>query len=282
MAEGSASTCSDYERMARAIAYIAERVGEQPGLEEVAAHVHLSPFHFQRLFARWVGTTPKRFLQVLTLERAKRLLAEAQPLLAVSEEIGFSSSSRLYDHFVQLEAMTPGEYRSGGAGLTIGYGLHGTPFGTALLGLTPRGLCFLEFVDGEHDAAVAQLHGRWPRAAWVPDQAATAAVIGQIFGPAPAVKRPLPLHIAGTNFQINVWKALLRIPAGVVASYGQVAAAIGRPGAARAVGAAVGANPVAFLIPCHRVIRETGELGGYRWGIARKQVLHSWEAAHYS
>ncbi len=283
MDEVQRSAAADYERIARAIAFIARRVGEQPTLEAVADHVHLSPFHFQRLFCRWAGTTPKRFLQVLTVERAKGLLDASRPLLAVAEELGLSSSSRLYDHFVQLEAMTPGEYRAGGAGLAIEYGLHATPFGEALVGLTPRGVCSFEFIDGAGAAqAIARLQARWPRAAWVSAQAATAAVVERLFGAEPKAAGPLSLHVAGTNFQLSVWKALLRIPPGTVASYGQVAAALGRPRAARAVGAAVGANPVAFLIPCHRVIRETGELGGYRWGVARKQAMHCWEAARGS
>lgn len=269
----------DYERIARAIAFIAERVGEQPTLEAVAAHVHLSPFHFQRLFCRWAGTSPKRFLQVLTVERAKGLLEASRSLLEVSEELGLSSSSRLYDHFVHLEAMTPGEYRGGGLGLVIDYGFHATPFGWALLGLTPRGVCCLDFFEGPASLAAAGLRARWPQAVCRSAPEVTQAVVDRLFGSPAAGAVPLALHVGGTNFQVSVWKALLRIPPGNVASYRQVAEAIGRPGAARAVGAAVGANPVAVLIPCHRVIRETGELGGYRWGIARKSALHCWEVA---
>lgn len=271
---------TDYDRIAKAIAFIADRVENQPTLDEVAAHLHLSSFHFQRLFCRWAGVTPKRFLQVLTVERAKRLLREAQPLLAVSGSLGLSSASRLYDHFVQLEAVTPGEFRTRGAGLLIRFAVHETPFGPAFVAMTPRGICHLAFVDGGGiDGELSALRGQWPLAELREDGRPSQAVIGALFG-APDDRQarwPISLHVSGTNFQVSVWKALLNIAPATVASYTQVAAAVGRPKAARAVGQAVGANPVALLIPCHRVIRESGELGGYHWGDTRKLAIQAWE-----
>ena len=273
---------TDYDRIAKAIAFIADRVENQPSLEEIAAHLHLSPFHFQRLFCRWAGVTPKRFLQVLTVERAKHLLREAQPLLAVSDALGLSSGSRLYDHFVQLEAVTPGEFRTRGAGLLIRHAVHETPFGAAFVAMTPRGICHLAFVDGGGiEGELSRLRAQWPLAELREDGRASQAVIAAMFGPPGNrdPRLPISLHVSGTNFQVSVWKALLNIAPATVASYAQVAAAVGRPKAARAVGQAVGANPVALLIPCHRVIRENGELGGYHWGNPRKQAIQAWELA---
>jgi AraC family transcriptional regulator of adaptative response/methylated-DNA-[protein]-cysteine methyltransferase len=273
---------SDYERIAQAISFINSRVDRQPTLNEIAAHVHLSPFHFQRLFSRWAGVTPKRFLQVLTLERAKQLLSESMPLLEISDSVGLSSGSRLYDHFVQLEAVTPGEYKTGGIGLTIEYGVHGTPFGNVFIAITPKGVCKLAFLqDDEIDEHLAELCKTWPYAEMHANRQSTLEVIDAMFGGEIRSNRPLSLHVSGTNFQASVWKALLAIPPGTVASYAQVAAAIGHPNAARAVGLAVGANPVAFLIPCHRVIRQSGKIGGYHWGETRKHAIHAWEAARY-
>jgi len=271
---------SDYERIARAISFIVLRVNSQPTLEEIAAHLHMSLFHFQRLFRRWAGVTPKRFLQVLTLERAKQLLGESKPLLDISDSLGLSSGSRLYDHFVQLEAVTPGEYKTGGVGVTIEYAIHDTPFGKALIAVTPRGICRLEFLDDSAiDAHRMRLSNQWPQAVLHENAQRTSAIMSAIFGNEEPLDRPLSLHVSGTNFQISVWKALLQIPPATVASYTQVAAAIGRPRSARAVGLAVGANPAAFLIPCHRVIRQCGKLGGYHWGETRKHAIHAWETA---
>ena len=271
---------SDYDRIAEAISFISSRVSSQPTLNEIAAHVHLSPFHFQRLFCRWAGVTPKRFLQVLTLEHAKKLLNESRPILEVSNSLGLSSSSRLYDHFVQLEAMTPGEFKMGGFGLTIDYGVHGTPFGDAFIAATSRGICdlgFVEYMDiNEHLAGLKQ---KWPHAEFRNLPEVTLPMMERIFKKGMAIERPLSLHVSGTNFQINVWKALLAIPPGTVASYTQVANALGRPRSARAVGHAIGANPVAFLIPCHRVIQQSGKLGGYHWGETRKHAMLALEAA---
>lgn len=290
---------TDYDRIARAIEFIAGRVDRQPTLQEIADHLHLSPFHFQRLFSRWVGVTPKRFLQVLTVERAKGLLDESHSLLEVSHALGLSSGSRLYDHFVQLEAVTPGEFKARGKGLIIEYGMQETPFGPAFIATTPKGICTFAFLNepglndsgmnesGSDESGVAShladLRHQWPQAEIRENQEKTRAVVHALFAkPVPDGRQsPISLHVSGTNFQISVWKGLLRIPPATVTSYAQLAQAIGRPGAARAVGQAVGANPVALLIPCHRVIRQNGQLGGYHWGETRKQAIHVWESARH-
>ena len=273
---------SDYARIADAIRFIASQVERQPTLDEIAAHVHLSPFHFQRLFSRWAGVTPKRYLQVLTLERAKALLQESRPLLEVADTLGLSSGSRLYDHFVQLEAVTPGEYKQRGAGLVIDHGVHDTPFGQAFVALTPRGVCNFSFLDGKApEAPLATLAQHWPAATLQEAPSRTQGVITTMFDGSKAPDRPISLHVSGTNFQISVWRALLQIPPAKVVSYAQVASAVGNPKAVRAVGLAVGANPVALMIPCHRVIQQNGKLGGYHWGETRKQAIHAWEAARY-
>ncbi|EIS3738668.1 methylated-DNA--[protein]-cysteine S-methyltransferase [Aeromonas hydrophila] len=273
---------SDYARIADAIRFIASQVARQPTLDEIAAHVHLSPFHFQRLFSRWAGVTPKRYLQVLTLERAKALLQESRPLLEVADTLGLSSGSRLYDHFVQLEAVTPGEYKQRGAGLVIDHGVHDTPFGQAFVALTPRGICNFSFLDDQApQTPLTALAQSWPEAELREEPSRTMGVIHTMFDGSKAPDRPISLHVSGTNFQISVWRALLQIPPAKVVSYAQVASAVGNPKAARAVGLAVGANPIALMIPCHRVIQQNGKLGGYHWGETRKQAIHAWEAARY-
>lgn len=275
---------TDYDRIASAIDFIASRVDSQPTLKEIAAHVHLSQYHFQRLFCRWAGVTPKRFLQVLTLERAKQLLTESRPILEVSGSLGLSSGSRLYDHFIHLEAVTPGEYKRRGEGLTIEYAVHDTPFGKAFIATTPKGICNFSFVDSaDADDDLADLQRRWPRAVVQENRNRTLAVVRAMFGAQIELNQsaPISLHVSGTNFQVSVWKALLQIPPATVASYSQVATVVGHPKSARAVGLAVGANPVAFLIPCHRVIQQSGKLGGYHWGETRKQAIHAWESARY-
>lgn len=271
---------SDYDRIERAMAYMVDKAAEQPGLAEIAAHIHLSPFHFQRLFCRWAGTTPKRFLQVLTLERGKKLLDESRSLLDVSHELGLSGSSRLHDHFVQIEAVTPGEYKNRGKQVNIAYGLHITPLGPMFVAVTPRGVCRAEFVDSNSvDALVDDLHNAWPLSSITESIPATRHAIDAFFGTKVAPGHgPLSLHVAGTNFQLAVWRALLKIPAGALASYAQVAKSLGAPKAARAVGNAIGANPVALLIPCHRVIQQSGALGGYRWGPTKKLMAQTWES----
>jgi AraC family transcriptional regulator of adaptative response/methylated-DNA-[protein]-cysteine methyltransferase len=270
---------SDYERVASAIEYIVANAATQPGLAEVAAQANLSPYHFQRLFSRWAGLTPKRFLQVMTVERAKRLLTETRlSLLETSESVGFSSPSRLHDHFVQLEAVTPGEFRRRGADLEIRYGHADSPFGPAFVAATRRGIAALAFVDEEPDAFDRMVSGA-PLAAFVEDDDQARRLAGRVFGRDRDRRSPISVHVRGTNFQVAVWRALLAVPPGHLVSYGDVARAIGRPEAVRAVGTAVGANPCAFLIPCHRVIRESGEIGGYRWGLTRKRAINAWEAA---
>lgn len=271
---------SDYDRITQAITFITQQVNNQPSLQEIAAHCHISESHFQRLFSRWTGVSPKRFLQALTVERAKQLLHESKTLLEVSDEIGLSSSSRLYDHFVHLEAVTPGEYKSQGAGLLIEYGIHETPFGLAFVAITPRGMCKLSFLDYSRlDQQLFELATTWPEAALAENNQSTGLAIESLFHFNKLPDQPLSLHVSGTNFQIHVWKALLQIPPATVTSYKQLAIHLGNPGAARAVGQAVGANPVAFFIPCHRVIQQSGYLGGYHWGTVRKHAMHAWETA---
>ena len=270
----------DYQRIAQAIRFLEENFRRQPGLDEVAEAVSLSPFHFQRLFSEWAGISPKRFVQFLTADFLKARLAAAGSLAEAAEDAGLSAPSRLHDLFVTLEAATPQEYRTGGAGLRIGYGVHPTPFGPALLAATARGLCGLHLLDASQPdagAALAEIRRNWPQAGFVADAAQTAPLVARAFGP--AAGQPLHLLVRGTNFQVKVWEALLRVPAGQVVSYQHVARAIGQPKALQAVGSAVGANPVAVLIPCHRVIRKEGVLGEYRWGSATKKALIGWEMA---
>jgi AraC family transcriptional regulator of adaptative response/methylated-DNA-[protein]-cysteine methyltransferase len=271
---------SDYDRIAQAIRYIEQNHRRQPALDEVAKSVYLSEFHFQRLFRRWVGISPKRFLQFLTIEHAKRRLDECRSVLDATYDAGLSSPGRLHDLFVTLQAVTPGEYKQKGAGLRIAYGFHDTPFGTALLGATERGLCSLAFVDdgGEGDAIDA-LRERWALADLDEDARATAPLAERIFASGERDDRPIPLFVQGTNHQVRVWEALLRVPAGAVVSYEQLAAAAGRPDAVRAVAGAVARNQIAYVIPCHRVIRKLGAFGGYRWGTDRKRAMLGWEAA---
>lgn len=270
----------DYARIERAIAFLLAHARRQPRLDEVAAHVSLSPYHFQRLFARWAGVTPKRFLQVLTVERAKALLAQGRPLLDVADAVGLSSGSRLYDHFLTLEAVTPGAYKNAGTGLEIAYGVCETPFGPAFVAMTPHGVCRLSFIEGgEVERELDVLKSAWPCATLRADAAHARTTLQGMFESARAAGSPFPLHIRGTNFQVSVWRALLRLPPTQLTTYSDIARAVGQPRAARAVGLAVGANPIAFFIPCHRVIRASGALGGYRWGERRKHAMHAWESA---
>lgn len=268
---------TDFHRMTQAIAFLNEKATEQPGLKEVAAAIGLSPSHCQRLFQRYTGISPKRFLQQLTLSHAKRLLREECSVLEASLETGLSSPSRLHDHFVSLDAVTPGEYRSRGLQLTIEYGVANTRFGKIFLAATERGVCCLRFVDDENVAGlIRELKQHWEQARLLANPDRARELAAEIFRK--AGRAPLSVFVQGSNFQIKVWQALLAIPPGDVTSYGRLAQVIGSPGAARAVGGAVGANPIAFLIPCHRVIRGDGALGGYRWGEARKQLLLAEEA----
>lgn len=273
------SGARDYERVARAIDYLRRSTAGQPDLAAAAGHVHLSEHHFQRLFTRWAGVSPKRFLQYLTVEHAKVRLNASRNLLDLAGEVGLSGPGRLHDLFVTLEAMSPGEYKSGGVGLDIRYGVHASPFGPALIAATPRGICGLHFLD-DQDSGAALIRQEWPHAGVQHDPAGTATLARRIFPhlAAPSGK-PLALLVNGSNFQIQVWRALLDLRPGHVTTYHQVAERIGHPRSARAVGNAVGANPVAWLIPCHRVIRASGDLSHYRWGRTRKAVMLGWEAA---
>lgn len=264
-----------YGVIARAIAQIAAAAPAQPSLEEVAAGVGLSPAHFQRVFSQWVGVSPKRCQQYLALDHAKRLLAERHSLLATAHETGLSGSGRLHDLFLRWEAMSPGDHAGGGAGLEIAWGWFPTPFGEALAMGTSRGLCGLAFAaETGRAAAMADLRARWPKAACIEAPDRIAPWVGAAFGGGEA-----RLHLIGAPFQIKVWEALLRVPSGHVTTYSDLAAAVGRPTAQRAVGTAVGRNPVSWLIPCHRALRKAGGLGGYHWGLGIKRAMLAWEAA---
>lgn len=269
----------DYERIARAIRYLRRHAAAQPDLAAVARHVHLSEHHFQRLFTRWAGVSPKRFLQHLTVEDAKARIAASRSTLELAGDVGLSGPGRLHELFVTIEAMSPGEYRSGGAGQRIGYGIVSSPFGPCLIASTARGICTLRFLERNSGDGASALERDWPHARIELDEKTASALAERVFGPLRSPDRPLALLVKGTNFQVQVWRALLKIPYGGLTSYGRLARILGRPSAARAVGAAVGANPVAWLVPCHRVIRESGELGGYRWGTERKAAMLGWEAA---
>ncbi len=269
----------DYTRIEQAIRYIETNAERQPDLNELATQVGLSAYHFQRLFTRWAGISPKRFLQFLTREHAKTLLARSGDLLEASYAAGLSGPGRLHDLFVQTEAVTPGEFKSKGAGVEIVYGFHATPFGECLLALTGRGICFLAFVENERSSALEQLKLTWPNAAFSESPSQTAPVVERIFSPG-AVAEPIPVHLRGTNFQIKVWEALLRLPPGALTSYQALAEQVHAPGAARAVGNAVAHNPLAYLIPCHRVLQKSGHFGNYRYGSSRKKAILGWEMAH--
>lgn len=269
----------DYDRIARAIEYLRRHAEEQPDLSAVARHLHLSEYHFQRLFTRWAGVSPKRFLQFLTVEHAKARLSHSRNVLDLAGGVGLSGPGRLHDLFVTLEGVSPGKFKAGGAGLTIRYGIHDTPFGPSLIAVTARGICGLRFVENE-DTAAARLRHDWPHAELHGDPVGTANLAKRIFQPVVLRPRqPLALLVKGTNFQLQVWRALLDLRFGSVTTYGNIAAGIGHPAAARAVGNAIGSNPIAYLIPCHRVIRESGTFGNYRWGENRKAAILGWEAA---
>lgn len=280
--EASTHDSETYERIAIAIAFMRQNHLNQPDLATVAQQVHLSEYHFQRLFTRWAGISPKRFLQYLTVEYAKSKIAETSNLLDLSVDSGLSSPGRLHDLFVKLEAMSPGEFKAGGMGLQIWYGIHQTPFGECLIATTSRGICNLHFLDtSSQEVAEHSLRLEWSKADIIQDQQATQEICDRVFKPVVSNSKPLVLFVKGTNFQIQVWRALLKVPFGGITTYQSLAEAMGRPTAARSVGNALGRNPVGYLIPCHRVIRESGELGGFRWGLERKTVLLGWEASQY-
>jgi len=272
-----ASFVNAYDRIAQAILYLDQNRTEQPDLAAVAAAVGLSPSHFHRLFREWAGATPKDFLQCLTLSRAGELLRKGKDVLTVSLESGLSGPGRLHDLCVTLEAATPGEIKARGAGLQIRAGVARSPFGSCLIGQTARGVCHLSFFDGdEREAAFAEMRDDWPLASIVHDDENAAQLASQIFTQA-ASHAPLQLFVKGTAFQLRVWRTLLKIQPGTLVSYGALAAASGNPKASRATGTAVGRNALSFLIPCHRVIRETGISGNYRWGVVRKRAILAWE-----
>jgi AraC family transcriptional regulator of adaptative response/methylated-DNA-[protein]-cysteine methyltransferase len=278
--EEPTNTSLDYQRIEKAIRYIEDHYKTQPSLRQIAEHVGLSEYHFQRLFTRWAGISPQRFVRFLTKEYAKQQLAASENLLEATYESGLSSPSRLHDLFVTYEAMTPAEFRALGQGLTIRYAVHPTPFGECLIAVTERGITDLRFLDETHtaEALIGQLITEWQQADCVYDGKGTLPYIHRMF--AADTISPMPLLLRGTNFQIKVWEALLCIPAGRLVSYDTIAHAIGQPTASRAVGTAIGSNRIAYLIPCHRVLQKSGGLGGYRWGTARKQALIGWEAGH--
>lgn len=277
-------TGSDYETVRRVIEKISLDYRQQPSLEELAQDVGETPLGLQKLFTRWAGLSPKAFLQAVTLDHARRLLDNGLPLLETSYEVGMSGPGRLHDLFVTHEAMSPGDYKSRGVGLTIRYGFHISPFGIALIMVTERGLAGLSFNDpGGEAAAFADMSGRWPNATYVEDLSATAPYAARIFDPARwRADQPLRIVMIGTDFQVRVWEALLRIPMGTARTYSSLAAEIGAPSASRAVGAAVGANPMSFVVPCHRAIGKSGALTGYHWGLTRKRAILGWEAGRAS
>ena len=308
--ESTLELSGHYQLIEQAIQYIEANAHRQPELDEIAAAIGLSEYHFQRLFTRWAGISPKRFMQFLTKEHAKELLAQSENLLDTTHQVGLSSLGRLHDLFVNTEAVTPGEYKSHGAGLTILYGLHLTPFGKCLIATTERGICHLGFVQTSEGNAIDNLVADWKQAKMIEDYKSTAPLIASIFpdistrlsaspetgtafdqadgfdtsreNRAGLLNPPLKLHLRGTNFQIKVWEALLDIPTGTATTYEHIAAQIGSPKAIRAVGTAVGHNPIAVLVPCHRVIRKSGEFGNYRYGVARKKALlaHEFSVGH--
>ena len=261
-----------YQRVEKVIAYVDAHREDQPDLGTLAKVAGLSPFHFHRLFSRWAGVTPKAFLKFVTSESAKDLLLK-NDVLGASLAAGLSGPGRLHDLLVTVEGLSPGEYKSGGAGVVIRWGFHETSFGLALAGVTPRGLCHLAFVSSR-ESALRELKKKWPKAVLREDHAGTAPIVAKAFG-----GKKVPLHLRGTPFQLKVWEALLRVPTGRAVTYAQVAKVVGKPKASRAVGTAVGSNTLACVIPCHRVLRGTGAFGGYRWGVTRKRAILASEAA---
>lgn len=271
----------DYQKIEKAIHFIEKNYRKQPSLQELADCIALSPYHTQRLFRRWAGISPKRFVQYLTLDYAKSVLENSGSLLDATYRAGLSSSGRLHDLFVTFEAVTPGEYKKRGKDVLIRYGAFPCPFGMCLIGVTERGICWLSFFDGrKQEESLFQLARQWEGAEITADPLLTAGYIQKIFSNRTSdTPKRLPLLLKGTNFQIKVWEALLRLPSGKLFSYEDLAVSIGNPKAARAVASAAGQNPVSFLIPCHRVLRKSGHISGYRWGPVRKKALIAWEAA---
>lgn len=279
-AQAHEAAARDYEHVTRIVAFISRNWRGQPSVEEISEQVGLSPTHVHHLFRRWAGLSPKAFLQAVTLDAAKGLLAGSSSVLDVAYETGLSGPGRLHDLFVTHEALSPGEFKRGGEGVAMRHGFHPTPFGEAIAVATPRGLAGLGFVDeGDRDAALADMSRRWPAARLERDDAAVAPYVRRIFDRSLwRPDRPLRVVLIGADFELRVWETLLRIPFGRAATYSDIAGRIGSPKAARAVGAAVGRNPVSFVVPCHRVLGRSGALTGYRWGLTRKQAMLGWEA----
>jgi len=275
---------SDYELVRRAVAFISEHWRGQPEVDAIAEAAGVTPTELHHLFRRWAGLTPKAFVAALTLDHARRLLRDSASVLDASYEVGLSGPSRLHDLFVTHEAMSPGEWKSGGEGLRITYGFHPSPFGTALVMATARGLAGLAFADaGEESAALADMRSRWPKAQYVENLAATAPYARRVFDPTLwRPDQPLRVVLIGTDFEVRVWETLLKVPLGRAITYSDIAAEVCTPKAARAVGAAVGRNPVCFVVPCHRVIGKSGNLTGYHWGLTRKRAMLGWEAGQVS
>ena len=275
-----AAAAADYDVVRRAIGHIRGHWREQPEIEAIAEAAGVTPTELHHLFRRWAGLTPKAFLQALTLDGARQLLRDSASVLDATYEVGLSGPGRLHDLFVTHEAMSPGEWKSGGEGLTVFFGFHPSPFGSALVMATERGLAGLAFADpGEERAALADMKARWPRAAYVEDSARTAAIARRIFNSSQWQQdKPLRVVLIGTDWEVRVWETLLQIPMGRLTTYSDIASKIHKPAAARAVGAAVGKNPVSFVVPCHRVVGKSGELTGYHWGITRKRAMLGWEA----
>jgi AraC family transcriptional regulator, regulatory protein of adaptative response / methylated-DNA-[protein]-cysteine methyltransferase len=276
----SSPPAGDYETVRRAIEFISENWREQPSLEAIAEEVGFRPLALQRLFTRWAGLTPKGFLQAVTLDAARALLDDSASVLDATYEVGLSGPARLHDLFVTHEAMTPGAYKARGEGLTIRFGFHPSPFGAALILVTERGLAGLAFADpGDEWSALADMQSRWPRALYVEEPGATAPYADRIFDPATwHAEQPLRIVMIGSDFEVRVWETLLKLPLGKATTYSDIAAHIGRPSAARAVGTAVGRNPISFVVPCHRVLGKSGGLCGYHWGLTRKRAIIGWEA----
>jgi AraC family transcriptional regulator of adaptative response/methylated-DNA-[protein]-cysteine methyltransferase len=266
----------DYQRIASAITYIREHSTEQPSLDEVAAHIHLSPFHFQRLFKEWAGVSPKKFLQYISVQHARELLQKEHSIADVSFETGLSSTSRLHDLFISVEAMTPGEFKNGGENLMIDYTFTETPFGKIIIAATPKGICKIDFID-DRAAAVKDLKTLWSNASFKEKKNEHHQPVTDFFRQDWNNLSKIKLHLKGTPFQLKVWEALLKIPSGALSTYSSVANFIHTPKAFRAVGTAIGDNPVAYLIPCHRVIKSTGIIGEYHWGSPRKTSMIGWE-----
>jgi len=275
-----ATAAADYDIVRRAIAHIRGHWRAQPEIDTIAEAAGVSATDLHHLFRRWCGLTPKAFLQALTLNHARDLLRSSASVLETSYEVGLSGPGRLHDLFVTHEAMSPGEWKVGGEGLTISYGFHPSPFGTALVMITPRGLAGLALADaGKERSALTDMRKRWPKAKYVEDFAATAPTARRIFDPKLWLpEQPLRVVLIGTDFEVRVWEKLLTIPMGKLTTYSDLAAKAGSPKAARAVGAAVGKNPICFVVPCHRVIGKSGELTGYHWGLTRKRAMLGWEA----